>query len=120
MNFLDGELRADNGGASFSIGGVRLPLDGYAFASGTPVAQAATLGARPEHVLLDGAPGGIASSVEMIEPMGAESLVWSRIGDVAVSVRIPSERQIAVGDTVSLSFPAHRLSLFSKASGARL
>jgi multiple sugar transport system ATP-binding protein len=77
------------------------------------------LGIRPEHIGIEGGQG-FAAKVEMIEPMGAETLVWARLGANAVSIRAPGERQFAIGETVYLSLPPARLSLFDAAGGKRL
>jgi multiple sugar transport system ATP-binding protein len=58
--------------------------------------------------------------VEVVEPMGSDTLVWTRLGGQDFTVRVGSERAPAVGDTVTLGFDPLRASLFDSASGARL
>jgi multiple sugar transport system ATP-binding protein len=120
MNFLDGRFASDGGRAVVEVGAIRIPVEGYAFATRPAAGQPVTVGVRPEHVGLDGGAAGVPATIEMIEPMGAESLVWTRIGETPVSARVPSERKVAVGDSAPLNLPAARLSLFDTASGARL
>jgi multiple sugar transport system ATP-binding protein len=60
------------------------------------------------------------AKIEMIDPMGAETLVWCRVGDGLVSVRMEGESDVRVGETLKLGFPTNRLNLFDSATGARL
>ena len=127
MNFVDGKLVLDTGRPLLELGGVKVPVDGYEFSSPPVDGQAVTLGIRPEHLEIQtqsqnqtGSAKGQASVVEMIEPMGAESLVWSRLGAVAVSARISSERSMQLNEAISLHLPARRMSLFDTASGNRI
>ncbi len=125
MNFVDGTLVLDAGLPLLDLGGVKMPVDGYEFSSPPVDGLAVTLGIRPEHLEIQAQnqPGGArgpASVVEMIEPMGAESLVWSRLGNAAVSARISSERTMQLNEPISLHLPVRRLSLFDTASGKRI
>ncbi|MEJ1161900.1 ABC transporter ATP-binding protein [Prosthecomicrobium sp. N25] len=119
MNFIPGRIE---GGTTFAAEGISVPLAGYRYKpAGVPAGAApVTLGIRPEHVDLD-PEGGLEAVVEMVEPMGADSLVWCRLGrKVSMSVRLDGERRVASGDRLKLRFPADRLSLFDDASGDRL
>ncbi|MBL8590097.1 MAG: sn-glycerol-3-phosphate ABC transporter ATP-binding protein UgpC [Methylobacteriaceae bacterium] len=120
MNFIAGRVEA---GLFFHAGDYRIPLAGYAFA-GAPAAGAATLGIRPEHVLAghEAGPDAIAAKVEMVEPMGADTLIWSRLPDGAsLSIRHAADAAVREGDTLPVSFPADALSVFDDTpAGARL
>ncbi len=125
MNFVDGKIVLDAGRPMLALQGVTVPVDGYEFSAPPIDGQAVTLGIRPEHLEIQtqNQPGGArgpASVVEMIEPMGAECLVWSRLGTAAVSARISSERTIQLNEAISLHLPVRRMSLFDTASGNRL
>jgi multiple sugar transport system ATP-binding protein len=57
----------------------------------------------------------------MVEPMGADSLVWLRRGaETSLSVRLDGDTRVADGDRLPVAFPPERLSLFDDATGARL
>ncbi|MBL8830884.1 MAG: sn-glycerol-3-phosphate ABC transporter ATP-binding protein UgpC [Rhodospirillales bacterium] len=119
MNFIDGRIEA---GATFDGGGLRVPLAGYAFA-GNPASGPATLGIRPEHVVTgsDAREGAFDATVELVEPMGADSLVWCRSpGGAAFSMRLPGDTAVRSGDRQRASFPAASLSLFDSTNGKRL
>jgi multiple sugar transport system ATP-binding protein len=122
MNFVDGAVENSGGAPVFAGGGLRVPLAGYAFA-GNPAAGTATLGIRPEHVAFGPAAGsgGFEVGVDLVEPMGADSLVWCRTSaGVAFSVRMPGDAAIRKGERLAAAFPAANLSLFDTASGQRL
>ncbi|MBC7733839.1 MAG: sn-glycerol-3-phosphate import ATP-binding protein UgpC [Bacteriovorax sp.] len=101
MNLITG--RAD--GSRFTAGGHTLALPVAA-----PRAGELVLGLRPEHVELS--QGGGASwplRVEALEMLGAERLVYGRLGEAQFIVRIDATLTAPrVGDTVSLqASPAH-------------
>jgi multiple sugar transport system ATP-binding protein len=73
------------------------------------------LGVRPEHLVLgNGAPGlGFDARVEVVEQLGSEILLETRVGDASVTAaRVPAETVIARGDRVRLSAQAGRLHFF--------
>jgi multiple sugar transport system ATP-binding protein len=112
MNFLNGRV----GGGRFAGDDFALPLPGAAD-DGRPV----VLGIRPEHVLLgNGGAGGLTAAVEMVEPMGADSLVWCRLGGASLSARVSGQARIAPGQSLPVSLPAEHISLFDETSGDRL
>jgi multiple sugar transport system ATP-binding protein len=121
MNFLEGRLE-NNGaaGPAFVAGGRRLPLADYAFA-GTPApGQAVTLGVRPEHLGIgeDGAWPGF--TVDVVEPMGADTVIWCSDGDRSVQVRTGGEWTATPGDRLALGLDPRRVSLFATDTGQRL
>jgi multiple sugar transport system ATP-binding protein len=74
------------------------------------------LGIRPEHIrFVDGAAfrGGIVA----VEYLGTTQLVTLDTSHGRLKARLPSSAPARVGETVGLSFPARRLSLFETASG---
>ena len=111
MNLLHG--RAD--GMSFGLTGQTLELRRPA-----PRAGALILGARPEHVRLSNQ-GLWALKVEMIEMLGAERLVYGRIGAALFTVRIAGTDPVPiVGQTVMLDVPPEHLHWFDEQTQARV
>jgi len=105
MNLLTGV--AD--GSRFTVGGQTLSLPGSA-----PRAGELILGVRPEHTDLsrNGA-AGWPLLVEMIEMLGAERLVYGRVGDALFTVRVDGTvHPPKLGDVVSLQMASEHLHWF--------
>ncbi|HEV2502222.1 MAG TPA: ABC transporter ATP-binding protein [Mesorhizobium sp.] len=121
MNFIDGRLEESNGGWRFVTSDLNVPLSTYAFEQ-QPVAGPAVFGVRPEHIGLNsgsGWPFSAKATVDVVEPMGSDTLVWVRLGAQSLSVRIPSERAPGTGSQVEIGFDPLRASLFAE-DGSRL
>ncbi|MGV8954052.1 MAG: ABC transporter ATP-binding protein [Cypionkella sp.] len=121
MNFLHGATV--DGGRAFQFGSNKIDLNGY---EGGAILDRdrAILGLRPEHLVIqDHAEAGhtIAATVEIDEPMGADSLVWLLAeGGLQMSVRVPVERRIARGTEVHLKLDIPKASIFDTASEQRI
>jgi sn-glycerol 3-phosphate transport system ATP-binding protein len=113
MNLLLG--RAD--GAQFEVGGQTLALPQAA-----PRAGALVLGLRPEHAQWNSAGNGAwPMEVEVVEMLGAERLIYGRLGDTAFTVRIDGTlAPPKAGDTISVHAPASRLHWFDAQTFARV
>jgi multiple sugar transport system ATP-binding protein len=117
MNFLLGAFAVRGGTPCFDAAGISLPLDGYAFDARPEEGASIELGIRPEHIESG---GDLPAVIEMVEPMGSDQLAWLRLGDHSLSMRLPAETKIVVGERVSLRLPADKLNLFDVRSGRRL
>lgn len=123
MNFLQGRLDRIDGAPVFRLDGVDIPLATYAFDGEGFIEKPAVFGMRPEHVGLNmGAdwPFSTEATVEVVEPMGSDTLVWTRLGKQEFAIRVGSERAPEVGDRVTIGFDPLRASLFDSTSGIRL
>nr|WP_295077505.1 sn-glycerol-3-phosphate import ATP-binding protein UgpC [uncultured Roseateles sp.] len=116
MNLLKGQVE----GESFKLKGIALPLPAAAPRSG-----ALTLGLRPEHV--DGwstsqtQPSAWPLRIEMIEMLGAERLVYGRLGEEAFTLRIDGTvTPPAIGDTLYLEVSARHLHWFDRETTLRV
>jgi multiple sugar transport system ATP-binding protein len=120
MNFLEGRLEPDGNHLAFVTGPRRLPLDGYDFIRPPGAGAPATLGVRPEHVT----PGETGDwqdfTVDIIEPMGADNLLWCADGGLSLEVRVPGDQPFAAGRRLALSLDPQRISLFAPEGGERL
>ncbi|RYY91663.1 MAG: TOBE domain-containing protein, partial [Comamonadaceae bacterium] len=77
------------------------------------------LGIRPEHMHLDDS--GWSVQVEQVELLGAERLVYGRIGDEAIIMRTDeAAHPPKPGDTVKVAARPDRLHWFDAASGKRV
>jgi multiple sugar transport system ATP-binding protein len=120
MNFVDGRIEQAGDGPAFVAGNRRLPLDGYEFRVPPEPDRPVTLGIRPEHITLDGAGNWAGFTVDLVEPLGADSLVWCTDGGLSLEVRTGGERAIRPGTPLALGIDPRRISLFSADGGTRL
>jgi multiple sugar transport system ATP-binding protein len=130
MNFLDAQLVESKGVLSVAFeGGSSLTLPeplarGYAAFAGRKV----LFGVRPEHLTntwteenRDGV--GLVPldiPVEIVEPLGADTLVFSRLGDSEIVSRISGSAGVRPGGTTRVHVDMHRTHLFDPETGMRL
>jgi multiple sugar transport system ATP-binding protein len=124
MNFIEGKISKAGGGVAVTLnGGDTVALNGYAF-TGTPEeGRPVALGVRPEQLTPTSTMNGAAYlplKVSLIDPMGADSLMWGTIGSDMVSVRIGAEDHYKIGDGVNAGFDPALVSLFDVNSGERV
>jgi multiple sugar transport system ATP-binding protein len=86
--------------------------------------RAIELGLRPEHVRPGEArePGEVAvdANVEVIEPLGSETLTWLTIGGKSMTGRFPPEQGVRPGQKVRVSLAMSRMHLFDTETGAAI
>ena len=109
MNFLPATL---DGTHARLAGGHMLPLP-----HGFPGHASVKLGIRPENVAVT--PGGLALAVELVEPLGSETLVHGRLAD-GTAMLVKQSGAMPVGETLHVTLPAAQLHVFDAASGARI
>jgi sn-glycerol 3-phosphate transport system ATP-binding protein len=121
MNFLAAKVARGGGAvevAGLGVDGVALPLATPTSASpGTAVA----LGIRPEHLLP--APGGpLEFTIEMAEPLGADTLLHGRFGEARelVTVRQGGHVLAKPGEKRRFKADAAHLHLFDSQTGKRI
>jgi multiple sugar transport system ATP-binding protein len=119
MNFVEGELAANGKGPEFVAGGRRLPLDGYSFARRPEAGRKVTLGVRPEHLGLGEAGTWPGFTVDIVEPMGADTVIWCSDGDRSIQVRTGGDWTATPGDRLALAIDPRRVSIFAD-TGERL
>ncbi len=107
MNVWAGEVLA--GGTRFrSAGGVEVVL-AKAVAPGP-----AEVGIRPEHLRVAGADvdPAVVADVELVERMGATSLLHARIGGEKALASLPGSVRLAEGERVRLAYAAQDIRVF--------
>ena len=104
--------------------GLRVPLDGYAFANCPAPGQEIVLGLRPEHVLtgrdLDGAALPMSLTADLVEPMGADTVIWSQLDGQGFCVRVDGTMAVDEVSRLEIGIAPGRAHLFDAASGMRL
>jgi sn-glycerol 3-phosphate transport system ATP-binding protein len=115
MNFIPAILMAGGASARLEAGAEIRFADGpRPGAEGMPL----TLGLRPEHVLPGDGPGSVPLAVELIEPLGSETVVHGRDpAGMAVTARLPGAFS---GATLPVHLDPTHLHVFDAASGRRL
>jgi multiple sugar transport system ATP-binding protein len=124
MNFFDGTLEETGGKYRFTSSGKSFSLDGYDFQYGPPATGPAWFGIRPEHMVCgaeaETALVQFAGTVELVEPLGSDTLVRFTIGDKALWVRMDGQATVRHGDAISVGFDPARANLFDKTTESRL
>ncbi|MCG6858756.1 MAG: ABC transporter ATP-binding protein [Salaquimonas sp.] len=123
INFLDGTIEAGTNPV-FVAGDSRIGLNRYEFSNGGTMPEKATFGMRPEHVAVgeqaSGQPFTAEISIEVVEPMGADTLVWSHLGGQEFRFRIDGQTKLSSGEKVIIGFDPARASLFDADTELRL
>jgi len=117
MNFLPGRIAAGN--TIVLDGGATLPLSaGIAAAPGSAV----TVGMRPEHFATDGAGAQMALVVDLVEMLGADTIIHGRIEGAGpiILARLPGTARAAAGQRVELTIAKEQIHLFDAATGKRI
>jgi sn-glycerol 3-phosphate transport system ATP-binding protein len=110
MNLMEGQ--AD--GTRFTIGGTTLQLPAAAPRSGTLL-----LGVRPEHA--DPAPSGWSLKVDVVEMLGAERLIYCRLGESIFTVRLDATLPApVVGSVLTVAVEAKHLHWFDPQTKQRV
>ena len=120
MNLIEATLtEAGEGHVRFELGGqrVRLPVTRPGLAQGSRI----TLGIRPRACEFVSEPGddSISGHVDLVEPMGAETLVHLLHGDQDLRVVVDRTTRLAVGEQANLRFEPDSVHLFDE-SGRRV
>ncbi|WP_338607018.1 ABC transporter ATP-binding protein [Pelagibacterium nitratireducens] len=121
MNFINGELS----GKTFNADGAPLNMDSYGFAAGNEnLKTKAILGVRPEHVVVGEAattqPVNFDSEIEIVEPMGSDTIAWAKLGKHEFTFRADSELNLKMGQKIKLGFDPARASIFNAENGDRI
>ena len=120
MNFLEGQF--ENG--EFKIDDMTMPMIGYTFASPQTADRPATIGIRPEHVvtgeLTSGAPLQYEVQIDLVEPMGSDTLVYAKLGTHLFRIRMDGQAKVKAGETLAIGIDPSRASLFDTKTEDRL
>jgi sn-glycerol 3-phosphate transport system ATP-binding protein len=115
MNFVPGRV---------GEGGRVMLDDGTVLAATTgavPVGSVLSIGMRPEHFIIDSA-GPLHLSADLIEMLGADSIVHGRLGDAdeTILARLPGTVRIEAGERIPLAIAGEHVHLFDAESDRRL
>ena len=124
MNFLKADIDGAGPKATLKLGDGKLSLKDYV--PDTPMLpKPVDFGVRPEHIRINsGAEAGLSESfkavVDIVEPMGSDSLVWLNMAGQTMSARVESNMIYKPGEKVTVRFRVGLASLFDGATGDRV
>ncbi|WP_284945136.1 ABC transporter ATP-binding protein [Acidisoma cladoniae] len=120
MNFIPGRLETLAGRRIVDIGMAHLDVGAYAFAEPT-ADQDVIFGVRPEdlHVVADDR-ASFRGTVSFLEPMGADTLCWFKVGGKVVSARVAPAVARELHGVIGFGVDLTKISLFSAQTELRL
>ena len=120
MNFIKGEI--SGGDPVFTCDGLSIPLKDYPFEA--PFSGSAWMGIRPEHIRVGDMADGCAYTadvkIDLVEPMGADTLIWTELAGAPFRMRIEGQMDVKAGETIRIGVDTSVASLFDVASELRL
>ncbi|WPB55596.1 sn-glycerol-3-phosphate ABC transporter ATP-binding protein UgpC [Xylophilus sp. GOD-11R] len=124
MNFLACGLQAAGDGLDLCLpDGQRLRLPAArAHRHAGAVGMALELGLRPEHLTHESEPTRgncvpLSATVEVVEPLGSETLLHARVGDTLLTARVGADLELTPGQTVRLAANLDQMHLISVETG---
>ncbi len=112
MNFFPASLKDS---VATLADGTRLDLPGHVDRS------TVTIGLRPESMLpVPAGSPGLVVGVDLVEPLGSDTLVHFRLAGTGYVARVPPEIRPRPGDTLTLGIDPARAHLFDPDTGATL
>ncbi len=118
MNFIDATIKR-NGGAPTAVA-----EDGTVLSLGANIGgqdgQKVVYGIRPEHLSLASDSDGAPAEVSVVEPTGAETLVFCRVAGKEISAVFRERHRFQPGQQIHLAPNLDSVHLFDKATGQRI
>jgi multiple sugar transport system ATP-binding protein len=114
MNFAKGTIR---GGEVTFDGGSHIPLS--ARTAGKAVGlegREVIVGVRPEHFVPAGEGHGLSGRVQVVEPLGSDTLIHFALGASTLTARVAPELRPHPGETLSIDVDPSRIHLFDAAT----
>ena len=119
MNLMQGRLQRLNGQASFNLAGQDVSLDLRDEAAQLRPGDSYTVGIRPRGLvpLSEATPGSLAATVDLVEPMGAETLLHLQTGGQDIRVVLDRHNVGREGARLHLGLSMDKLHLFGQDGG---
>ncbi|MBX6366716.1 MAG: sn-glycerol-3-phosphate import ATP-binding protein UgpC [Rhodospirillales bacterium] len=111
MNFLPA-IATENG---LSVGEAR-----FRAAQRLEPGRNVTVGVRPEHLELDPASPTLRVRAELVEALGADTIVHGTLAGAPLLARLPGTQRVVAGDEVPLRCAPEHLHVFDGATGKRI
>jgi multiple sugar transport system ATP-binding protein len=118
MNLIPGKLRGGEGRPNVETDdGVQLPLPANAPGQS---GQAVIYGVRPDHLSVANGGGGVDAIVDVVEPTGADTLIFARIGNQKICGAFADRYNFRPGERIALAPRLESVHLFDAQSGVNL
>jgi len=118
MNFLKANFKKTN--QKIIIGKQEIDISNYENFNNLVDNQEVIFGIRPENIILENNENSIPGSVELVEPMGADTLVWTSIEGNPISIRLEGSSNYNLDDELNISFDINKSSIFDSQSEERI
>jgi multiple sugar transport system ATP-binding protein len=115
MNFLAGTVRRTNGSAAIELPAGRVTVD-----TDVQDGRHVTYGIRPEHLTIGREGDGVLAEVIVVEPTGADTQVFARIGEQPLSAVFRERHTFAPGDRIWLRPEPGKAHWFDADNGRRI
>ncbi len=120
MNFLRGRVADDARSVLLhdKSGGVSLPLlEAQRLRYGMAAGREVIAGIRPEHFApADAGAAHLVAQVDVVEPLGSDTLVFLKFGDGELVARVPPATAAVPGQSIALRIDAGQLQCFDPVS----
>ena len=118
MNFVPAELAQEAGNWVAKLG------DGSVIACPSApgkreIGQQVTIGLRPEHLVMH-ADGTLSGPIAMIEPTGAQTLVYFDLAGTQLTALVDGDTALNVGERFACAISPDRVYVFDRATGRRI
>ncbi len=118
MNFIKGRFRRDGGRAHvFCDDGTALPVPAVSDAAND---QPVVVGIRPEHLCLAKDGAGVAATVDVVEPTGANIELFVELAGERVCAVFGERHPFRPGEKIALTWKLEKVHLFDSNSGDRI
>lgn len=118
INFIRGRLESAADGYCFTAPGLSLPVGRAAVGDGWPAEVVA--GIRPEDMALRPAGAGIPATVQLLEHLGSESIVFVDVAGQRLTLKSDKEAAVHPGENVGLEIHSQEVHFFDPATERRL
>ena len=118
MNFLNAKF--DKSNQNLIIGKRHINISKYENINDLTDDQQVVFGIRPENIIIDKNENSILCKVELVEPMGADTLVWTSIEGTPISIRLEGSSNYNLNDEINISFDINKSSIFDSKSEERI
>ena len=118
MNFLSAKFDKSNQNLQFEK--KQINISKYENINNLIGDQEVVFGIRPENIKIEKNESSILCNVELVEPMGADTLVWTSIEGTPISIRLEGSSNYNLNDEINISFDINKSSIFDSKSEERI